>query len=156
MNAVDFYKHISQDLPEPRRMRQLLTWCATRALPPAGVTEAPEVQDMRIGKQLAVGTFFNSLADSLKHGPCSRSYCEISQTGLRCRIGLVGLVYSARCRHSFSNIKQEDSQTPPLVKKPNPRNVQNAAKLLELEKQVKRFVSRFDLSTASNSMLLKA
>jgi len=29
----DFYKHIESDgLPEPRRMRQLLTWCATRAL----------------------------------------------------------------------------------------------------------------------------
>jgi kinetochore protein Mis13/DSN1 len=29
----DFYKHIeSEGLPEPRRMRQLLTWCITRAL----------------------------------------------------------------------------------------------------------------------------
>ncbi|KIV94638.1 hypothetical protein PV10_02386 [Exophiala mesophila] len=29
----DFYKHIESDgLPEPRRMRQLLTWCGTRAL----------------------------------------------------------------------------------------------------------------------------
>lgn len=29
----EFYKHIEQSLPEPRRMRQLLTWCGTRALP---------------------------------------------------------------------------------------------------------------------------
>jgi kinetochore protein Mis13/DSN1 len=29
----DFYKHIeSEGLSEPRRMRQLLTWCATRAM----------------------------------------------------------------------------------------------------------------------------
>ena len=37
----DFYKLISQDLPEPRRMKQLLTWCATRALPskPTGMVE---------------------------------------------------------------------------------------------------------------------
>lgn len=29
----DFYKHIeSEGLLEPRRMRQLLTWCATRLL----------------------------------------------------------------------------------------------------------------------------
>lgn len=29
----DFYKHIeSEGLLEPRRMRQLLTWCATRVL----------------------------------------------------------------------------------------------------------------------------
>lgn len=32
VDIADFYKHISQDDPEPRRMRQLLTWCATRAL----------------------------------------------------------------------------------------------------------------------------
>ena len=33
VEAKDFYKHIeSEGLPEPRRMRQLLTWCATRSL----------------------------------------------------------------------------------------------------------------------------
>jgi kinetochore protein Mis13/DSN1 len=31
--VADFYKHIeSEGLPEPRRMRQLLTWCTTRSL----------------------------------------------------------------------------------------------------------------------------
>jgi hypothetical protein len=29
----DFYKHIEDGLPEPKRMRQLLTWCGTRVLP---------------------------------------------------------------------------------------------------------------------------
>lgn len=28
----EFYKHIESSLPEPRRMRQLLTWCGERAL----------------------------------------------------------------------------------------------------------------------------
>lgn len=32
VNTADFYKHIASDLPEPRRMRQLLIWCATRAM----------------------------------------------------------------------------------------------------------------------------
>ncbi|ETN38192.1 uncharacterized protein HMPREF1541_06223 [Cyphellophora europaea CBS 101466] len=33
VEVADFYKHIESDgLPEPRRMRQLLTWCATRSL----------------------------------------------------------------------------------------------------------------------------
>ncbi|ETI28832.1 hypothetical protein G647_01284 [Cladophialophora carrionii CBS 160.54] len=33
VDVVDYYKHIeSEGLPEPRRMRQLLTWCAERAL----------------------------------------------------------------------------------------------------------------------------
>lgn len=33
VDIEDFYKHIeSAGLSEPRRMRQLLTWCATRAM----------------------------------------------------------------------------------------------------------------------------
>lgn len=32
VEIADFYKHIEQSLPEPRRMKQLLTWCGTRAL----------------------------------------------------------------------------------------------------------------------------
>jgi hypothetical protein len=32
VEVLDFYKLIENDLPEPKRMRQLLTWCATRAL----------------------------------------------------------------------------------------------------------------------------
>lgn len=32
--AAEFYKHISAELTEPRRMRCLLGWCGTRTLPP--------------------------------------------------------------------------------------------------------------------------
>ena len=32
VGSSEFYKHIESGLPEPRRMRQLLTWCGTRAL----------------------------------------------------------------------------------------------------------------------------
>ena len=33
VDSSEFYKHIeSNGLSEPRRMRQLLTWCGTRAL----------------------------------------------------------------------------------------------------------------------------
>jgi kinetochore protein Mis13/DSN1 len=41
VETADFYKHIHQDLTEPRRMRQLLVWCGTRALPerPSGSAE---------------------------------------------------------------------------------------------------------------------
>jgi kinetochore protein Mis13/DSN1 len=34
VDVQDFYKYIEQSLPEPRRMKQLLTWCGSRALPP--------------------------------------------------------------------------------------------------------------------------
>lgn len=49
VEAVEFYKHISQDLAEPRRMRQLLTWCATRALLPSSAEGISESEDVRIG-----------------------------------------------------------------------------------------------------------
>jgi hypothetical protein len=29
----DYFKYIEQSLPEPRRMKQLITWCGSRALP---------------------------------------------------------------------------------------------------------------------------
>lgn len=32
--ATEFFKHISADLTEPRRMRCLMGWCGSRALPP--------------------------------------------------------------------------------------------------------------------------
>ncbi|KAL8770650.1 MAG: hypothetical protein Q9209_003718 [Squamulea sp. 1 TL-2023] len=32
VDSIDFYKHIESNLTEPRRMKQLLTWCGTRAL----------------------------------------------------------------------------------------------------------------------------
>jgi kinetochore protein Mis13/DSN1 len=39
VDASEFYKHIEEGMLEPRRMRQLLTWCGERALsekPPHG------------------------------------------------------------------------------------------------------------------------
>ena len=32
VSSGEFYKHIESGLPEPRRMKQLLIWCAARAL----------------------------------------------------------------------------------------------------------------------------
>ena len=40
----DFYKHIESEIPEPRRMRQLLTWCATRAIGDKPAV-APQLED---------------------------------------------------------------------------------------------------------------
>jgi kinetochore protein Mis13/DSN1 len=33
VETKDFYKHIEDSIPEPRRMKQLLIWCGSRALP---------------------------------------------------------------------------------------------------------------------------
>ena len=34
LDSEDFYKHIDAELVEPRRMKQLLIWCAKRASAP--------------------------------------------------------------------------------------------------------------------------
>lgn len=53
VEIADFYKHIeSEGLPEPRRMRQLLTWCTTRSLDQkpmgAGFEEASAIAAARV------------------------------------------------------------------------------------------------------------
>ncbi|KAF2489659.1 hypothetical protein BU16DRAFT_575351 [Lophium mytilinum] len=58
----DFYKHIEQSLPEPRRMKQLLTWCGTRALPekPSGdVKDTNAIMAARAIQQELLDDFAN-------------------------------------------------------------------------------------------------
>ncbi|KAK6951424.1 hypothetical protein Daesc_007959 [Daldinia eschscholtzii] len=46
VDPAEFYKHIEADLMEPRRMKQLLTWCGERALsekPPLGSLNSNEI-----------------------------------------------------------------------------------------------------------------
>lgn len=52
VDTQEFYKHISQDLIEPKRMRQLLLWCGHRALPEKsrGQVDAAETAAMHAGK----------------------------------------------------------------------------------------------------------
>ncbi|GAD94625.1 Mis12-Mtw1 domain protein [Paecilomyces variotii No. 5] len=106
VNAADFYKHIASDLPEPRRMRQLLTWCATRAMgdKPSG----------------------------------SRSDDESARLAAR--------VIQEELLEDFANVselsdwfdRQETEPPAVVVKKPNPKNIQNAEKIKELEEQIQR------------------
>ncbi|KAJ9255750.1 hypothetical protein DTO212C5_9114 [Paecilomyces variotii] len=106
VNAADFYKHIASDLPEPRRMRQLLTWCATRAMgdKPSG----------------------------------SRSDDESARLAAR--------VIQEELLKDFANVselsdwfgRQETEPPAVVVKKPNPKNIQNAEKIKELEEQIQR------------------
>ncbi|KAF2825826.1 hypothetical protein CC86DRAFT_324486 [Ophiobolus disseminans] len=56
----DYYKYIEQSLPEPRRMKQLLTWCGSRALPdkPAGdVKNANAIMAARAIQQELIDDF---------------------------------------------------------------------------------------------------
>ncbi|OJJ36509.1 hypothetical protein ASPWEDRAFT_107047 [Aspergillus wentii DTO 134E9] len=107
VDTADFYKHIASDgLPEPRRMRQLLTWCGTRA-----VADKP-----------------------------SGSGSEDASARLAARVIQEELLKDFSMNSELSNWFGREDVTPPavVVKKPNPKNIQNTDKIKELEEQIQR------------------
>ncbi|CRG86163.1 kinetochore protein Mis13/DSN1 [Talaromyces islandicus] len=107
VSTAEFYKHIaSEGLPEPRRMKQLLTWCATRAMDKkpsrSSSVDDDARREARVIKEQLIDDFANKSALS----------------------------------DWFS---REDAPTPTVVvKKPNPKNIQNAEKIKKLEEQILR------------------
>ncbi|CAG8888708.1 unnamed protein product [Penicillium egyptiacum] len=104
----DFYKHIADDgVPEPRRMRQLLIWCATRA----------------IGEK-----------------PSGGSNSDDQSARLAARVIQEELLQDFSSNSELSNWLGREDLNPPavVVKKPNPRNVQNTDKIKELEEHIQR------------------
>ncbi|KAF4554880.1 Kinetochore protein mis13-like protein [Elsinoe fawcettii] len=108
VETVEFYKHISQDLVEPRRMKQLLVWCGNRAL----------------GEKRVEG-------EGAEEGQARHAARTIEEE----------LVTAFQSRNDLSNWfdrPDEATENVSLIKKPNPRNVQNVAKLAELEAELAR------------------
>ncbi|KAF2220857.1 Mis12-Mtw1 protein family-domain-containing protein [Elsinoe ampelina] len=107
----EFYKHISQDLVEPRRMKQLLVWCGSRAL----------------GEKRVEG-------EGAEEGQARHAARTIEEE----------LISAFSTRNDLSNWfdrPDEAAGSVSLIKKPNPRNVQNVAKLAELEAELARLHS---------------
>ncbi|KAE8324487.1 Mis12-Mtw1 protein family-domain-containing protein [Aspergillus sergii] len=104
VDTAEFYKHIASDLPEPRRMRQLLIWCATRAM-----------------------------SDK-------RGRAEDASARLAARVIQEELLKDFSTNSQLSNWFEREDVNPPavVVKKPNPKNIQNADKIKELEEQIQR------------------
>ncbi|CAZ85911.1 unnamed protein product [Tuber melanosporum] len=106
VETEEFYKHIADELLEPQRMKQLLSWCGKRALSHQTSPAAAGVD----GNARAVARIIEEevLKDLL-------SNAELS-----------------------SWFNRDDSQAPPEVKKPNPRNLDNLAKVEECEANLKK------------------
>ncbi|KAJ5153474.1 uncharacterized protein N7482_009952 [Penicillium canariense] len=107
VSTSDFYKHIADEgLPEPRRMRQLLIWCATRAL-----GDKP-----------------------------SGSHSEDQSARLAARVIQDELLKDFSSNSDLSNWFSREEVGPPtvIVKKPNPRNIQNTDKIKELEAHIQK------------------
>ncbi|CAI7613997.1 unnamed protein product [Penicillium discolor] len=108
VSTADFYKHIADDgIPEPRRMRQLLIWCATRA----------------IGEK-----------------PSGGSNSDDQSARLAARVIQEELLQDFSSNSELSNWLSREDLNPPavVVKKPNPRNVQNTDKIKELEGHIQK------------------
>ncbi|KAJ5577315.1 hypothetical protein N7535_004241 [Penicillium sp. DV-2018c] len=108
VGTADFYKHIADEgLPEPRRMRQLLIWCATRAIgdKPTGGSNSDD-QSARLAARVIQEEILR----------------EFSNTS------------------NLSNWFDREDVNPPavVVRRPNPRNVQNSEKIKELEEHIQK------------------
>ena len=65
VDTADFFKHISQDLPEPRRMKQLLTWCGARSLSEKSSEQSSEANALPAGMFGPQKTLKHTTTDSL-------------------------------------------------------------------------------------------
>ncbi|KAL8933465.1 MAG: hypothetical protein Q9211_005772, partial [Gyalolechia sp. 1 TL-2023] len=52
VDSSEFYKHIESSLTEPRRMKQLLTWCGTRALGEKPVSTQADFQARQAAREI--------------------------------------------------------------------------------------------------------
>ncbi|KAJ5768211.1 hypothetical protein N7533_000794 [Penicillium manginii] len=105
VRTADFYKHIADEgLSEPRRMRQLLIWCATRALGDKPSSFHQEDQSAHLA-------------------------ARVIQEDLQKE-------FSSNSNLSDWFSREELHPASVVVKKPNPRNIQNTEKIKELEEQI--------------------
>ncbi|KLU86487.1 hypothetical protein MAPG_05499 [Magnaporthiopsis poae ATCC 64411] len=108
VDPAEFYKHIAEGLMEPRRMRQLLTWCGERALlerPPHGSVNSNEILGARAIQDQLLKDFGNK--------------SEFSDW------------FSREDQPAVPEVKR------PVVVKPNPVNIENERKIQELEASIK-------------------
>ncbi|KAJ6779444.1 hypothetical protein PWT90_05423 [Aphanocladium album] len=126
LDARDFYKHISAEgMPEPLRMKQLLTWCGDRAMP-----EKPR-QGVPRGTAL--------------YGMCEIVMCVGGKEEKKLMRGaargvLDVLLKDFSTRPEFSDwLGRDESVAPPTrVLKPNPRNLELDKKKASLEARIQR------------------
>lgn len=82
----EFYKYIEQSLPEPRRMRQLLTWCGSRALPPKPSGDVKNANAIMAGMWDKNRDWGTRLTES-QHGRYNKSSWTISLANPICPTG---------------------------------------------------------------------
>ncbi|KAJ8100100.1 Mis12-Mtw1 protein family-domain-containing protein [Lipomyces tetrasporus] len=104
ISSEDFYKHLDSDLPDPHRMKQLLTWCAHRSM---------ETKDLA--------------KERWAHSPAAAIARVIEEQLLRD-------LTDGKISTSWWNRPDDEDR----LKKPNPQNIANLAKIDEFKKRLER------------------
>ncbi|KAK9367024.1 Mis12-Mtw1 protein family-domain-containing protein [Lipomyces kononenkoae] len=105
ISPEDFYKHLDSDLPDPHRMKQLLTWCAHRSM-----------EETK-----------NWAKERWAHSPAVAIARVIEEQ-------LLKDLTEGRVSTSWWNRSDDEDR----IKKPNPQNVANLAKIDEFKKRLER------------------
>lgn len=148
VEAREFYKHIAEDLPEPRRMKQLLMWCGERAMPERrrgkgnseavlGGTYLPPFCPFSVTEILFFA--FHDDVDDVHDDDDEESGTNAALA----RAIQDQILKDFAARSECSNWFDRDDDAPPsstAVPLPNPRNVELADKLVALEAKIQRFV----------------
>ena len=112
VETTEFYKHIeSEGLSEPRRMKQLLTWCGTRALGEKPSFSGKD-RDAALAGMLAVLHGSRLQIDaSLQHARSSPSYSKTSPRNQVCQIGSAEYVFPPEMLLLSSNANNSHRRT---------------------------------------------
>ena len=126
VGTKEFYKHIEEGLPEPRRMKQLLTWCGERALsekPPHGTLNSSAIHGGRSTRAM---------------GCLQRDDREANITLARAIQDQLLKDFGSRSEFSDWFSRDDDMAKAPVVLTPNPRNIELDEKLAQLELDISR------------------
>lgn len=134
VDTSEFFKHIeAEGLSEPRRMRQLLTWCGERAL-----SEKPKIGTVGANAVLG-GRSRPSLCDDAIFGP------RCADLSIAARAIQDQLLKDFGEKSEFSDwFSREDEPSAPsapkreIVIRPNPINMEHDSKISALETRIKR------------------
>ncbi|KAI9015376.1 Mis12-Mtw1 protein family-domain-containing protein [Hyaloraphidium curvatum] len=109
VSSSDFYRHIQDDLSEPQKMKQLLAWCAERAM------SAPPRRNRK---------------DALA--------ADLSQIRTELQNDFIEAIRSGKVNCSWVFRRNEPHEGQPPVIKPNPKNVLNEKCLVKVEQTLSR------------------
>lgn len=106
--ATEFYKHISEALPDPVRMKQLLAWCARRIMDDS---KRPVVDSTETAEQIQAAQIAKTIEEEV----------------------LKDLIDNKITTSWYHRDEQDEDHT---EKRPHPQNIANAQKLKEIEERL--------------------